>query len=176
MGTLIDITGEKYGALTVVRLDRIEPGQGAMWRVRCDCGSRFVTRAQSLRRGLTKSCGCVRQGRLEPGRANCNELYISYRNGAKKRGFAFDITRDDFAQITQERCFYCNSLPNLFHDNISKGYNGPYLYNGLDRYDNEEGYTLDNLVACCWPCNKMKNNMHGDDFLARIKAIYEECF
>jgi len=41
---------------------------------------------------------------------------------------------------------------------------------GLDRKDNSKGYTLDNVVSCCWGCNTKKGTKPYEDFLAEIKV------
>ena len=50
--------------------------------------------------------------------------------------------------------------------------NGDYLYNGLDRVDNNKGYFEDNVVPCCGVCNKMKGTMKQEEFLNLIFQIY----
>ena len=48
----------KYGVVTILReLDQI--GQFRMFECRCFCGGIFSTRLNSLRTGITKSCGCI---------------------------------------------------------------------------------------------------------------------
>lgn len=44
---------------------------------------------------------------------------------------------------------------------------------GIDRVDNSVGYTKENSVPCCKLCNFMKKAMSRNDFLSRIKKIYE---
>jgi len=54
----IDLTGKKFGRLTVIkRVGTSEYGQ-PMWECQCDCGNTTETASQSLRNGVTKSCGC----------------------------------------------------------------------------------------------------------------------
>lgn len=59
----IDLTGQKYGRLTV--LEKAEPirfkGSGktkTRWLCRCDCGNIVTVTTGSLRNGTTQSCGC----------------------------------------------------------------------------------------------------------------------
>lgn len=64
MGSFIDLTGKKFGRLTV--LNRAENGRTAnkpvvRWKCICECGNRLITEGNSLRRGRTKSCGCLNQ-------------------------------------------------------------------------------------------------------------------
>lgn len=64
---LIDMTGQRFGRLTV--LERVEDycldyygwtDRKAMWRCRCDCGAEVTVIGANLRRGATRSCGCLR--------------------------------------------------------------------------------------------------------------------
>ncbi len=56
MGTFIDLTGQKFGRLTV--LDKAESNNGAQWRCSCACGNEKIVSGCHLRRGDIKSCGC----------------------------------------------------------------------------------------------------------------------
>lgn len=58
MGALIDLTGERFGRLTVLR--RVEnDGRGVRWECVCDCGNKKVAHSHELRYGKTRSCGCL---------------------------------------------------------------------------------------------------------------------
>lgn len=51
-----DLTGKKFGQLTVIKIDHIE--EIAYWLCRCDCGrsNDFIVRSTSLKTGHTTSC------------------------------------------------------------------------------------------------------------------------
>ena len=53
-----DITGNRYGKLTVIEFDRSVPGRGPYWKCKCDCGSEISVRGNHLKTGNTTSCGC----------------------------------------------------------------------------------------------------------------------
>ena len=54
-----DLTGNRYGMLTVLRPDRqLESGKTS-WFCRCDCGNECIVNADSLHYGKRKSCGCL---------------------------------------------------------------------------------------------------------------------
>lgn len=56
---LLDLSNQKFGRLTVVsRADNTPQGQ-ARWNCLCDCGSNHVIKSILLRRGISKSCGCL---------------------------------------------------------------------------------------------------------------------
>lgn len=62
---VIDITGQKFGKLTVVeRAENSAPCKGhtrghVRWLCECECGNTTVVRTGNLRKGHTTSCGCV---------------------------------------------------------------------------------------------------------------------
>jgi hypothetical protein len=45
------------------------------------------------------------------------------------------------------------------------------LYNGIDRINNEEGYTSNNTVSCCFTCNRMKGTMSSEEFKIHLKKL-----
>lgn len=54
----IDITGRKYGRLTVLRENGKQRGN-ILWLCRCDCGNEINAIAYNLKNGHTRSCGCL---------------------------------------------------------------------------------------------------------------------
>lgn len=59
MGKFIDLEGQKFNRLLVIKLDRIEKNYGTFWECLCDCGNKIICRGSSLRNKETKSCGCL---------------------------------------------------------------------------------------------------------------------
>lgn len=67
-----DEIGNRYGRLVVIGREpnyekvwvdgdsRKSWYEKARWRCRCDCGNEVIVVGDSLRRGMTKSCGCAR--------------------------------------------------------------------------------------------------------------------
>lgn len=60
MGKLIDLTGKKFGRLTVIERRGSDKYGKVLWLCKCDCGNETVVRGNSLKRGLTTSCGCYK--------------------------------------------------------------------------------------------------------------------
>ena len=57
-----DLTGRRFGRLTVLEYELPEPGRrGARWICLCDCGVRCTVDAFHLISGKTSSCGCYRK-------------------------------------------------------------------------------------------------------------------
>lgn len=59
MGKFIDLTGQKFGMLTVLRRADV-PGKDPRWVCKCDCGNETVVVGYNLKSGHTSSCGCLR--------------------------------------------------------------------------------------------------------------------
>lgn len=63
---------------------------------------------------------------------------------AKKRKLIWALKTAFAEGLVQQACIYC-------------GDSGGVL--GIDRLDNERGYTVDNVAACCTACNRAKLTM-----------------
>lgn len=63
MGKLKDLTGMKFGRLTV--LERAENHKGRVaWYCICDCGGHTIVTGHDLNSGDTKSCGCLNHEKI----------------------------------------------------------------------------------------------------------------
>lgn len=58
MSKAIDLTGQKFGRLTVIKRAGYKASRTA-WLCTCICGNTIITTQNSLSRGLTRSCGCL---------------------------------------------------------------------------------------------------------------------
>lgn len=58
---MVDLTGKKFGRLTVVSRAENSKGGKSRWLCRCECGNECVVHGSSLKSGNTKSCGCIRR-------------------------------------------------------------------------------------------------------------------
>ena len=93
-----------------------------------------------------------------------NHLKVRY-NEYKKRAEdilmkEFNLTSIEFLKIIGNNCYICGKEPNNEH------------LNGIDRVDNDKGYTLDNVSPCCGECNFMKKNYDLEEFFEKMKKIY----
>lgn len=59
MPNKIDLTGQRFGKLTVIEQGPYDKNLLVRWRCKCDCGNETLVRSQALRIGRIKSCGCM---------------------------------------------------------------------------------------------------------------------
>ena len=183
---LINLTGQKFGRLTVIKREYPNRNKKPQWLCKCECGTEKIIDGASLRTGHTKSCGCLQKetvenignlNKLDLGLSSFHALIRNYKNGAKRREIKYKLTEEQFKEITQKDCYYCGAKPNQ----INKGHRGyppfgDYIYNGIDRIDNNKGYTIDNVVPCCKMCNQAKNDYTLQEFQDWVEKIYNKMF
>lgn len=164
----IDMIGQKIGKLTI--LEQVESkitgySVRARYKCQCDCGKITITSGTVLRIGKTKSCGCLVRdtARKSPREAGLNHIFTSYKNKAKKKNREFLLTKEEFKILTQKQCHYCGAKPSLKstpHKSVRNQAGREYksfIYNGVDRVDNNLGYISNNVVSCCKTCNYAKH-------------------
>lgn len=59
MRTIKDLSGQKFGRLTVLSFAGQGKYHNSLWLCKCECGNTKVISGNSLVQGATKSCGCL---------------------------------------------------------------------------------------------------------------------
>tara|TARA_R110002124_G_scaffold281430_1_gene455683 strand:+ start:29398 stop:29991 length:594 start_codon:yes stop_codon:yes gene_type:complete len=139
-----------------------------------NCNKKSIVGLWQLRSNLKKSPRCVNckinHSQLPKGQSSINIIYRQYMTQSKNRGYDFKLSKEEFTNIINKNCYYCNSKPS----NLLKNQNntGDYIYNGIDRKDNNKGYVLNNCVPSCYNCNRCKSDMTFNDFIKWIEKVY----
>ena len=63
-GRLKDLTGMKFGRLTVIERRGSDKHKKALWLCKCDCGNEVIVRGSNLKDGFTTSCGCHQKDKV----------------------------------------------------------------------------------------------------------------
>ena len=61
MGKRIDLTGQKFGKLTVIEMIYGSGDKKTYCRCKCDCGNEVIREQYGLKRTKMPSCGCARK-------------------------------------------------------------------------------------------------------------------
>lgn len=175
-----DITGHRFSLLSVESPVSINKNGTIIWQCRCDCGKEVKAIGTRLRNGVTKSCAsCAHRGKsqparwAEPGVRGFNQAYGTYKHVAKKKGRAFVLTKDEFRELVTSNCHYCGAVPSRVAKAhyASTAERSSFLYNGIDRRDNERGYEKDNCLPCCYTCNRAKRELSYKEFTEWLQTI-----
>ena len=175
-----DLAGKRFGRLVAMepvgRKEYINSKGNRsgtiMWLCQCDCGNTHLVRSTDLTGGSTQSCGCFYYevlhrhpgaNRLPPGVSAFNQFFASYQRSAKKRGYSFELTEEVFRELVESPCYYCGDVKTSVRHAVV-GTNGSYHCIGIDRIDNMQGYTLENVRPCCKQCNIAKGILSEQDF------------
>jgi hypothetical protein len=59
VGQFKDLTGQKFGLLTVIKRAGTNKFHKALWLCKCDCGKETITSTNCLNCGDTRSCKCL---------------------------------------------------------------------------------------------------------------------
>lgn len=165
------IAGQQFGKWTIISLaqspDYDKPH--SYYDCKCDCGRVLKIRASVLN-CKRASRGCIfcktRKGK---GVSAFNRVYRNYKRQAIQRSLEWDLTEDQFREITSSNCYY-TGLPPSSVMKVSGG-NGEYVYNGIDRLDNSKGYNINNCVACIGEINRMKSNLSYSQFVELCSLV-----
>lgn len=173
--------GQKFTRLTIIKeLDKKEKEEKNLkvaYRYMvcdCDCGKKnLIIRLSSILQEDTKSCGCwfkdmEAPNALEEGEAYLNTIMGDYQRGATKRHLGFFLSREQLKHLITQDCFYCGIPP---QSRPNRYLNGQFDSHGIDRFNTEEQYTVENCVACCTDCNEAKNSQIFSNFIAAAEAI-----
>lgn len=82
--------------------------------------------------------------------------YAQYKSRCGRLQRCFELDFPIFATLCSSPCVYCGSVSE---------------WNGVDRIDNAQGYTVQNSAPCCEWCNRMKWKFSKEDFINKVTEI-----
>lgn len=154
--------GEVIHGRTLISYDR----DSKLWWTTCTCGAIYRASPIDLRKQPNHKCrACFL---FDHDQTALNKILIAYRQGARKRNYAWGLNLEQFRSLIFSCCHYCGQEPS---NPGAKDIKNTVKFSGIDRVDNHLGYTLENSVSCCTICNQMKRVLSVDDWLAHITKV-----
>ncbi len=182
MGKFQDLTGQKFGRLTVKACAvkaRILEGKRlhTLWECVCDCGEICVRKASSLKNETTRSCGCLQ--REVAGNRSRTHGYTSvpeYDVWLKAVERITDPSATGYHRYGGRGLSMCEAWLASFDVFLQDMGPRPSSKYTLERIDNDKGYEPDN---CRWATRKeQSNNMSSNvvlDYNGETKTIAQWC-
>ncbi len=147
-----DLSGQRFGKLTVLHFVELRGKSGYMWLCQCDCGNQSLAMAGNLRTGKTKSCGCgkIKHGHSLPETPTYSSWHAMKVRANSKR------PKDTkyYGHVT-----VCDRWLQSFTAFLEDMGERP-LGTSIDRIDNSKGYGPDN---CRWatPLQQVHNRSNS---------------
>ena len=169
MGKIIDLTGQTFDRLTVVKRVENDKFGHAQWLCDCICGKTVITRTDSLKRGIARSCGCFRSELMSEKQSKhrmkntriYNIWQLIKRRTTNKNAHAYERYGGKGIKMCSEwlndfEIFYKWSIENGYRDDLT-----------IDRIDNAKGYCPSN---CRWATYEVQNNNTSRNHLITYKG------
>lgn len=168
---LVDLTGKKFGRLTVKSRGQSEHSI-SKWICECECGKIVEVYGNSLTQGTTASCGCYRIELMFKGFGDLSGCYWNrIAKGAITRNLPFNIAIEDAwnKYISQDRKCALSGLDIKIVRDYSRKHADHTA--SLDRIDNSIGYEVSNIQWIHRDINVMKNNFEEEYFIHICKSV-----
>lgn len=164
-----DITGKRFGRLTVIRFDHINNRNQSCWLCQCDCGNQVIVQASSMNSGNTSSCGCYKNELAHDNNAthglSKTRLYKVWQ-GMKTR--CENENFDSYYRYGERGISVCDEWKQFENFKDWADISGYEDGLSLDRIDNNGNYCANN---CRWTTQQIQCNNRSSNHIVKYHDI-----
>jgi hypothetical protein len=160
----LDLAGQKFGRLTLVRVVGVNKSKQRVWLCLCDCGKQHTAAQAHITGGKVTSCGCYRRERATKHGMHLSDEWRAFghaktrcKSNHKHHAHYFD--RGILFKFESFEQFYAEIGPK------------PTAAHQLDRIDNDKGYEPGNVR---WATKSQNERNRRCDNCAALKARIKE--
>ena len=160
MGLILDIAGQKFGRLLVMKRVMVRGAKNVMWACRCDCGGSIVAAASNIKSGITQSCGCfARETAASLLRGNTSQRThhksqtLEYNSWGSMKQRCLNPSNPKYPNYGGRGIRICNQWVNSFENFLSDMGKKPSRFYTLHRINNDGNYEPSN---CEWATSKVQ--------------------
>lgn len=165
MGKKLDLVGQRFGRLVVIREAGRDRYGAVLWLCKCDCWTEVTVRGSSLKSGHTTSCGCYDLDRKTTHGMHKTRLHRIWVGMLARSGIYKGASKKSRRTYIDRGITVCEEwlvFENFRDWALSNGYADDLE---LDRIDNEKGYSPEN---CHWVtrkenCSNRRNTLRLED-------------
>ena len=150
MAHKIDLTGNRYGRLTVLQEDGKTNHGDLRWLCKCDCGNIKTITGSKLKRGWTKSCGCIQKEwasrNMSTHKMSNTTLYNVWLRIKSRCYYPKNNRYHRYGGRGIKMCPEWLDFTNFYNWSMNNGYKEGLT---IERIDIDKDYEPSN---CCWIC------------------------
>lgn len=110
-----DLTGMRFGRLTVLSTDGKHTGGNLIWKCRCECGNECNVASNNLQNGHTQSCGCQKAEAQQDANTRVAALKASPNTGR----FETNLSAKNFAISNGGKTWHIRNLANFVREHAA---------------------------------------------------------
>ena len=189
MKIIEDLSNKRFGRLTTIKKNKQLKDRSWSYVCKCDCGRIIDTpRGPALKRGSTKSCGCMKSENLNASHTG-RELHHNWTGigdisgsiwcriikSAQAREVEVSITQKEAWELFEQQDGKCAlSGVDLYFAKNSKELKQQMMTASLDRIDSTKGYIKGNVQWVHKIVNYMKQDYNQTEFLDWCRKITKQ--